>query len=148
MRLPCCLCVCVSLPINFLMSEQIFMKLGMYIMSPEPVSTAYFINPSHQSVCLYVYPPIVTRQRLGKHVPAAMIIRKNRRIIGRVVFCTVRVVLKERLWVCLCINLSLPGNGSVNTFQRQGRILGGVVLYVVRIVWKESRRLVLPRISC
>jgi hypothetical protein len=27
----------------------------MYIMAPEPVSTAYIINLSHQSVCLYVY---------------------------------------------------------------------------------------------
>jgi hypothetical protein len=34
------------------------MKLGMDIMAPEPISTAYFINPSHQSVCLYVYPPL------------------------------------------------------------------------------------------
>jgi hypothetical protein len=24
-------------------------------MAPEPISTAYFINPSHHSVCLYVY---------------------------------------------------------------------------------------------
>jgi hypothetical protein len=32
------------------------MKLGMYIMVPEPISAAYFMNPSHQSVCLYVYP--------------------------------------------------------------------------------------------
>jgi hypothetical protein len=27
----------------------------MYIMALEPISTAYFINPSHWSVCLYVY---------------------------------------------------------------------------------------------
>jgi hypothetical protein len=40
------------------MPEPIFMKLGMYIMAPEPISSAYFINPSHQSVCLYVYPPL------------------------------------------------------------------------------------------
>jgi hypothetical protein len=26
----------------------------MYIMEPESISTAYFINPSHQSVCLSV----------------------------------------------------------------------------------------------
>jgi hypothetical protein len=44
---------------------------------------AYFINPSHQSVCLYAYPlivarqrpgnnpPIVARQRLGKNVTVA-----------------------------------------------------------------------------
>jgi hypothetical protein len=51
------------------MPEPIFMKPGMYIMAPEPISTAYFINPSHQSVCLYVYSPIVARQRLGKTLP-------------------------------------------------------------------------------
>jgi hypothetical protein len=37
------------------MPEPIFMKLGMYIMASEPVSTAYFINPSHQSVSVYVF---------------------------------------------------------------------------------------------
>jgi hypothetical protein len=45
-------------PINFRMLEPIFMKLGMYITAPEPISTAYFINPSHHSVCLYVYPSV------------------------------------------------------------------------------------------
>jgi hypothetical protein len=48
-----------------------FMKLGTYIMAREPISTAYFINPSRQSVCLYLYPPVVARQRLGKNVTAA-----------------------------------------------------------------------------
>jgi hypothetical protein len=38
------------------MPEPIFMKLGMYIMVPESISTEYFVNPSHQTVCLYVYP--------------------------------------------------------------------------------------------
>jgi hypothetical protein len=53
------------------MPEPIFMKLCMYIMEPEPISTAYFINPSQKSVCLYVYPPFVARQRLGTNVTAA-----------------------------------------------------------------------------
>jgi hypothetical protein len=53
------------------MSEPVFMKLGMYIMAPEPISTAYFINPSHQSLYLYVYPPIVARERLGENVTTA-----------------------------------------------------------------------------
>jgi hypothetical protein len=42
-------------------------------MAPEPISTVYFINPSQQSVCLYVYPLIVARQRLGKTVTAGRI---------------------------------------------------------------------------
>jgi hypothetical protein len=31
--------------------DPIFIKFGMYIMAPEPIPTAYFINRSHQSVC-------------------------------------------------------------------------------------------------
>jgi hypothetical protein len=42
--------VCVSVysypSINFWMPEPIFMKLGMYNMTPEPISVAYFVNPS------------------------------------------------------------------------------------------------------
>jgi hypothetical protein len=66
------------------------MKLCMYVMAPEPISTVYFIYPSRQSVCLYVYAPVVARQRLnkvhppfiasqrlGKRVPVATNTRKN-----------------------------------------------------------------------
>jgi hypothetical protein len=44
-------------------------------MTYEPISTAYFINPSHYVVCgcVYVYPPICARQRLSKNVTAATI---------------------------------------------------------------------------
>jgi hypothetical protein len=87
------------------MPEPVFMKLGMYeyIMAPESISTAYFINPSHQCVFLHVYPPIVARQWLDKHVPAAMNTHNKSRIVERVVFYTVRVVSKESLLVGLCI---------------------------------------------
>jgi hypothetical protein len=47
------------------------MKLGVYIVAPERISAAYFINSFPQAVCVYVYPPIVARQRLGKNVTAA-----------------------------------------------------------------------------
>jgi hypothetical protein len=47
------------------------MKLGIHITVPEPISTAYSINPSYQSVCLYVHSPIAARQRLDKNVTAA-----------------------------------------------------------------------------
>jgi hypothetical protein len=48
--------------------------------------------------------------------------------------------------VCLCVPLSLLGNGSV---KAPLLLLGnGYVLYAVRVVLKESRRLVLPRTSC
>jgi hypothetical protein len=52
------------------MPELIFMNLGMYIMAPKPIPTAYFINPYHQSVCLHVCLPIASRQGLGKNVTA------------------------------------------------------------------------------
>jgi hypothetical protein len=66
-------CVSVYPPFNFWMAEPPFMKLAMYNMTYEPISTTYYINPSHQYVCWYkyVYPSIVVTQRLGKHVPAA-----------------------------------------------------------------------------
>jgi hypothetical protein len=40
-------------------------------MAPDPISTAYFINLSHQSVCLFVFPLIVVRQQIGENVTAA-----------------------------------------------------------------------------
>jgi hypothetical protein len=55
---------------------------------------------------------------------------------------------KESLWVYVYIPLSLSGNSSVKTFPRQRRIVVGVVFYAVRVVSKESSRLVLPRTSC
>jgi hypothetical protein len=51
--------------------------------------------------------------------------------------------------VSVCVYLlSLLGDGSVKTFPRQQRIVGGVIFYAVRVISKESRRLVLPRCSC
>jgi hypothetical protein len=47
--------------------------LGIYFMAPEPSSTAYFINPSHQSVCLNVHPLIIIRQGFNKNVTVAAI---------------------------------------------------------------------------
>jgi hypothetical protein len=80
------------------MPEPVFMELGMYIMAPEHISMAYFINPSHQSAWLHVYRttvarqrlgihPIVARQRLGKKVTAATNTHAAiGRIVGHVVF--------------------------------------------------------------
>jgi hypothetical protein len=51
------------------------------------------------------YPVIVARQQLGGQVPVATNTRNNRRIVGAVVLCAVRVVSNESLWVCLCIPL-------------------------------------------
>jgi hypothetical protein len=44
--------------------------LFVYIVAPEPISTSYLTNLSHQSVCPFMYPHIVTRRRVGKNVTA------------------------------------------------------------------------------
>jgi hypothetical protein len=104
-----CLCdllsVCRCSPlIKFWTPQPILMKAAMYIMAPEPISTAYYINPSHQSVCLYMY---VDRQRLGKKI-----------------YCG-------------------------NEYTRNNkRIVTCIVFNAIRVVWKETRRLVIPRTSC
>jgi hypothetical protein len=60
----------------------------------------------------------VAKQRLSENVPAATNTRNNRIIVGHVVFCAVRVLLKKSLWVCLCITLPL-----LKTFPRQKELL-------------------------
>jgi hypothetical protein len=40
-------------------------------------------------------PPVFDKQLLSKHVPAATNTRNNRKIVGRVIFYVVRVVMKE-----------------------------------------------------
>jgi hypothetical protein len=63
------LSVCLWMPpINFEHLNQHLWNLvcGMYNMEPELIWTAYFKNPSHQSVCLHLYPHIVARRQLGK----------------------------------------------------------------------------------
>jgi hypothetical protein len=114
-------------------------------MEPETISAPHFINPSHQSVCLYLCIPL---SLLVKTLPRQLIRTQSKTNIVRVVFCALRNVSEESLWVFLLIPLSLLGNGSVNTFPRQRRIVGGVVSCAAHIVSKESRRLVLTGISC
>jgi hypothetical protein len=71
------------------MPEQMFMELGMYIITPELISAAYFINPSHQFVCLCVYPSTFARHRLSENVTTAMNTHNNERIVGCIIFCVV-----------------------------------------------------------
>jgi hypothetical protein len=83
-------------PINFWMAESIFTKFGMHIMAPEPISKVYFINPSHLPLCLYVYPPIVAGEQLGKkRYRGKEYTHNNRSIVGRVFFYAVPAVSKE-----------------------------------------------------
>jgi hypothetical protein len=143
------------------MPESIFMKLGMYIMTTEPISMAYFINVSRPSVCLYVCPSYCSKATVGyvypafrcqaaprKHVSAAKNTHSNRGIVGCVILYAIRVLSKESLWVRLYIPQGMFGNTSVKTLSLQRRIVGGVVFYAVRVISKESRRLVLPRTPC
>jgi hypothetical protein len=131
-RLPCRLCLCIPPPrllntwTNLYEAWYVYHAIWASLIGVPPISLC---------VCLCI--PIIPRHRLGKHVPTAT--NTHNRIVGRVVFCAFRVIWKS---------LSLLGSGSVNTFPRQGKIVRGVVFYVVRVVSKESRRLVLPRISC
>jgi hypothetical protein len=90
---PHAVCISVNSPINFWIPEQIFMKLGMYVMAPEPISTAHLIILSHQSVCLYAYPRIsLLRSGSVDIVPMVTNTCNNRWIVGDVVFYVVRLL--------------------------------------------------------
>jgi hypothetical protein len=115
------------------MAETIFMKLGICIMIPEPISAAYFINPSHQSVSIYVtllsllgngsvkcIHPFDIRQRLGKDVPAAKNTRKNRITVRSVRFLDGPCFIKEK-------SMSLPVYPLIVTRQRLGKHVPAVM---------------------
>jgi hypothetical protein len=78
-------------PYQLLMEKPVIIKFGIYIMALESISTAYFINFSHQSMCLYVYPPVIARQRRCKNVTT----HNYRRISGRGIFYSVRIVSRK-----------------------------------------------------
>jgi hypothetical protein len=67
------------------------MKLGMCIMTLEPVSAAYFINPSPKSVSVCVSP----LANGSKNFTATTNTRSNRRIVGVAVLYAVRILSKE-----------------------------------------------------
>jgi hypothetical protein len=159
MRSPSYVSVCLWIPpANFWMAEPIFMKLDMYIMATEPISTTYFMNPC-VSVCVFrlslqsngsvkCIPPFGARQRLGKHVPAQRIHTTIEELLDAS-FSVLSVSYQRRVCGSVFVSpLSLLGNNSVKTFPRQRRIVGGVVFCAVRIVAKESGRFILPRTSC
>jgi hypothetical protein len=62
--------ICIPL-INFRNPELVSLKLCMYIMEREPISTAYFINP-FIGLCVYMCILLfVAWQRLGNRFQAA-----------------------------------------------------------------------------
>jgi hypothetical protein len=93
-----CLCLWIP-PINFRMLEPIFMKIGMYIMAPEPIWTAYFANASHQSVCMCM----LLGNGSGNLYRCNEYTSKIEELLDTFVFSAVRVLSKESLCLCLCI---------------------------------------------
>jgi hypothetical protein len=126
----CAVCLSVYHPlINFQMTEPIFMKLGVYIMATEPISTAYFTNPFHQSVCLHVYPSYHCKTRAQSSVSLHSLLGNSsvntfpwqrihtmiEELFGTHFLCS-PCLIKEGLWVCLYMPLLLLRNNSVKTF--------------------------------
>jgi hypothetical protein len=104
----------------------------------------------HHAVCVSVYHPLLTYELLNQ-------------FLWNFVCVSWQLSPSQRLtlWILpisLCVCLSVPcllGYGSVKIIYRGNectsnnrRIVQGVVLCAVRVVLKESRRLVLPRNSC
>jgi hypothetical protein len=94
------LSLCPFIPyISFCMSEPIFMKYCMYIMSHGPISKPFFINPSHQSMSVCVS-SLIANLRLGKITPVLKRQRSsntsnNIMIVGLYVLYAVRVVSRK-----------------------------------------------------
>jgi hypothetical protein len=97
-----------------------------YIVATKRTTVKYFINPISLSACVSLLlfpsegsvncnPPFFARQRLGKHFPVATNTRNNRRTVGHVRFCAIRVLSKSVCgYVC---PLSLLGNNSVHNYD-------------------------------
>jgi hypothetical protein len=77
------------------------MKFGMHNFALQPISTAYFINSSNQSVPVKVYSLIVARQRLGKNVTAETNTSATIETLLDVSFPVVSVVSKETTYLVL-----------------------------------------------
>jgi hypothetical protein len=137
---PSCLCCLCILHIGFLTREPIWMTLGMYILASEPISVAYFKNPSHQSVCLYVCSPIVAKNKFQQQrsiagVSFSMRSMSYQRKIDDYFFPELLVWLLSMISCLVCWYMSLnKGNDQIwrwnfwnRTFIRVGTIL--IVLY-------------------
>jgi hypothetical protein len=78
------------------MPEPIIIKLGMYIMAPETISTTQLkiIPPNSLCVCMYIPLSMLSYGSL-KRLPLQQYTCNNRRIAARVISCAVRVVSKK-----------------------------------------------------
>jgi hypothetical protein len=105
---------------------------------------------SRYCLCLYLYPPPPPSSdpicmKLGMCV-CGVCIQSISPFQWHILHKSISLVL----CVCISIPLSLLGNDYVKTLLRQQihnnrRIFGHLMLYVVHVVSKDSRRLVLPR---
>jgi hypothetical protein len=132
-----CICLCIHL-INLWKPDPIFLKLGMYIMTPEPISTAYFIKPSISLCVCMCIPPIVHGKRVSKNDNVARNTHATIEVLlDASLFNAVRVVSKESVWVCLCIRLSFLGRGSETRSRGNEELLEA--LFPMRSVphWKK-----------
>jgi hypothetical protein len=60
---------CVFPSVKVRMAESVLMKLGIYFVELETISTAYFVNPSHKSACLCMHPLSLLVNGLVKTLP-------------------------------------------------------------------------------
>jgi hypothetical protein len=80
----------------------------------------------------------VVSQQLGKNVTTAKKTHATIEELSDAYFSMQSVLYEMKVCVCLCIPLSLLGNGLVKTFPRQRGIVGGIDFYAVHVVSKES----------
>jgi hypothetical protein len=134
---------------QFQMPERIFMRTW-YVYHGTWAHLNGILDKYLPSICLSVNVSPLSLLGNGSvnTFPSARKKPNNRNIIGRMVFCVVRVVSKEILWISLCIPFSLLNNGLVTILSQQRKSVGSVVFYAVCFVWRERRRLVLPRTFC
>jgi hypothetical protein len=81
-------------PLSFRILEPIFIKLRMYIMMVELISTAYFIYPSLYSVCLCI-PLSLLGYGSAKMLPQLQIHRQQQKNGWMCFFCVVHIISEK-----------------------------------------------------
>jgi hypothetical protein len=138
MRLPFLLCGCVS-PLSDLNAWTSLCETW-YVYHGTWAHLSGVLHKSFLKVCVCVYPCIVARERLGTCIPTVTDTR-SRKIVIRIVFCTVRVVSKESLYVCVTPPppFWVLYIGAINKFRGQRKLLETGFLRSFRDVLKERR---------
>jgi hypothetical protein len=113
------------------------MKLRIYIMTPERISTAASI-----CVCISIL------SLLGKGSVKCILSLLGNGSVNMLTWQRIHATI-ELLDPCVCVTPQpLLGDNSVKTFPRQRTIVGGVVFSAFHLVSNESKALVFPRTSC